>query len=361
MSELEKYINILKSTKRHIKAFDKIGTDEFIIEAEKSYVYGQYELAFVICKIILNSDNNCYSSRVFARAYELECLIVYYHENKLYDRFNGCKETAFSLLSSLDSKNYDIYDSRYILGKMYAERGRYEEAIRSFEMWKSERDSQTGLAALVEMYKRDQYENDKQFSKLFLYYFLYYQNYDIEDVLLKSAKCVEEYFPQYIHESICQSYGFQMKQLPKLNYTDEDFALPYSLRHFDCANYIRLYVRQNDSPSLSGCMQFLAKQEVQYDIEQRTIQARQRELNDALLRNQINNEKARVDIMRREAEENEKRYKQLKREMENYNSQMREYQEKSLKNQKESLREQQRIKSEVDSIRRTVNFNRFFR
>ena len=337
IKQLEKMLNgAWKKTRRYIKAYKKVGTDELINEAEKCYVYEQYELAYEICRRFINEFNDTKNTmESLARTYELRALIMYYHSREVYGvEKEEHKDAAFKLLADLDSKSYEIYDSRYALGQAYAENGYYDKAINSFVLWMDKRDKYSGVKALVEMFKREQYDTDEQYKMLFGFYYYYYQGQNIENLLLKAAKYIDEYFPQYIHESICEKVGIPSKQISKIHYTDEDFALPYSLRCFDCAEFIRLYVRNSSKPTLEECMLFLARQNVQNAIESKTSRAREKELKDALLRAQISNENARLDIMRREAEEQENHYKKMQSEMEYYNQQMKRYQDESLKNQK---------------------------
>lgn len=353
------FIKALSTTKKYIAAYGKIGTDELIVEAEKCYVYEQYDLAYEIAYIILEGKH--YSQETLARAYELYALILYYHSDELYGRnYNNPKQEAYDVLHGLASKNWSIYDARYILGNMYAEKGYYEEAMGCFLKWMSERDRASGLKALVEMFKRGQYDTDEQYSRLSGMYFLYYLNRNKADLLLKSAKYVEEYFPQYIHEAICEKLELPVRQVSKIHYEDEDFILPYTLRCFDCANHIRAYVRNTKNPTAEGCMRFLAQREVQLDIQQRTARARQKELEDALLRSHIRNENTKIEIMRKEAEENARRYEHMKTEMEKYNQQMLDYQKKGLQNQKKILEQQREIKSQVDSVKSDLNWGRWF-
>lgn len=347
MRTINESINILKSTKKYIDAYKKIGTDELITEAEKSYVYGQYDLAFEICNIILDRDK--YSQESMARAYELRALIMYYHDDKLKadNSVGNPPKTAYEILTMLDSKGWEVLDSRYILGEYYAENGCYDDAIRCFKIWLTERDKEAGTRGLAEMFKHEQYDTDNQLETLFTAYYAYYSQYNIKDLLLRTAKYAEEYFPQYIHNSVCEMLGISGRTVSRIHYCDEDFALPYNLRQFDCSYHIRLYVRNSEKPSLEGCMHFLSQND--REIQNSTERARRKELEEVLLRRHVDNENTRIGILRREAQENQERFEKFKNDMEQYRWQMKRYQERSLLNQESARRELRGIKNAIDT------------
>lgn len=324
----------LKATKNHIEAYKKIGTNDLIIEAEKSYIYEQYALAMEICREILNNQS-AYSNDVYVRAQELLILLSYYHKHEEGIREQAADERyMYSLLKMLDKRNYEIYDSRLILGNYYVSIAQYDDAYRCFMMWYIYRNNRSGLKAMADMYKRGQYDTDTLYIELIDRYEEYYRGINVRDALVKSAKVAEEYFENYIHVSVCDRFSISCRNLPQKCYTDDDFVLPFVIRTYDCADEIRRYARETKNPTLEGCMLFLSNPEIRLHIEKKTLRAAEREYREALIRNHLQNERRLIEIQQQDIENRNRQYQELIRQVENYNNQSLENQKKYLENQK---------------------------
>lgn len=326
--------SLLKATKKYIGAYKKIGKKELIVEAEKCYVYEQYKLAMEICCEILEHQS-VYSHEVCARAEELKCLLSYYHKYEVGARERVLDDSdIYWTLRRLDKNNYQIVDSWFILGKYYVQYSQYEDASRCFKRWRQNREDCSGLKALSDMYKRNQYDTDTLYFELLQYYTEYYRGINVKDALVKSAKAAEEYFERYIHERVCQKLEVACRVSSPKVYSDDDFVLPYVIRTYDCANEIRKYAREAKHPTLEGCMMYLSHPEIRLVIEYKTIQAMKREYKECLIRNHLQNERRLVEIQEQDMANRNREYQELTNQIKMYNSQCKDYQNQYLENQK---------------------------
>lgn len=364
---------LLLATQKYIDAYKKIGTRELIIEAEKSYIYEQYELALLICSEILHHQRE-YPYEICVRAQELVFLMSYYHKDD-----EGISEHAvddsivYRTLSQLDKNSWQIYDSRLILGNYYVEDAKYEDAYRCFMMWYINRDKRSGLKEMADMYKRGQYDTDTLYMELIERYEEYYRGINVKDALVKSAKVTEEYFENYIHEKVCNRLSVSCRNLPKKKYTDDDFVLPHVIRTYDCADEIRKYAREVKHPTLEGCMLFLSQPEIRLQIEQKTMRAMEREYREALLRSHLANERRLVEIQEQDIQNRNRQYQELIRKLEEYERQrvecQRDYQNKQLEYQKQQVENQKKHQADfvwyqkqaVENQKRALEEERKFR
>lgn len=327
--------DLLRVTQKHISAYKKIGKKELIIEAEKSYIYEQYKLAMEICNEILQHAS-AYPNEVYVRAEELKCLLSYYHNAEVGVREHALDNSdIYRILSRLDGKNWEIYDSRFILGKYYAQYAQYEDASRCFKIWRKNRNSYSGLKALCDMYKRNQYDTDTLYFELLQYYLEYYKDINVRDALIKSAEAGTEFFKRFIHTNVCDVLGIgYFRIFGREIYSDDDFVLPHVVRSYDCADEIRRYAREAKKPTLEGCMMYLSHPEIRLVIEYKTMKAREREYGECLMRNHLQNERRLVEIQEKDMENRNREYQELTRQLKEYNSQCENYQKEYLENQK---------------------------
>lgn len=334
----------LYATRRYIDAYKKVGSKDLIVEAEKSYLYDQFDLSQEICtEIVYHSDE--YSRDVVVRAIELEVLIYYYHYSEIRTKLFSSDEQALEQLAKLDKGHWQIYDSRLILGHYYLKHRRYEDAMKSYGMFYINRNDIAGLKALSDMYKRGQYDTDTLYEELVERYKEFHKGINVKDALIKSAKADEEYFASFICKSVCERIGVSSRDLPHQYYSDDDFVLPLILREYNCADEIRFYARNSQNPTLEGCMLYLSYPEVRLIIEQKTIQAIDKEYRDALIRNHLQNERLLLEMQRQDIENRSNHYRELRRQMEEYQNRSLQYQAKSQMDaawyQKQALRNQE--------------------
>lgn len=347
----------LYATRQYIDAYKKIGTKDLIVEAEKSYLYNQFDLSQEICEEIIFHPNE-YPFEVVARANELAVLIHYYHSSETSTKLFGDKE-AYERLAELDKCQCEIYDSRLILGDYYVKQRRYEDAMKSYGMFYINRNNNVGLKALSDMYKRGQYDTDTLYEELVERYKEFYKGINVRDALIKSAKADEEYFASFICKSVCERIGVSCRELPHQYYSDDDFVLPFVLREYNCADEIRFYARNSQKPTLEGCMLYLSYPEIRLIIEQKTIQAINKEYKDALIRNHLQNERLLLEMQKQDIENRSNHYRELRRQMEEYQNRSLQcqaksqedaawYQRQALRNQEEAMKQAKAYNNKLD-------------